>query len=135
MQGEEVKELLLQRFETELAAAAIYKAAIPCTSDVRQRRSWQRELDQIETHAGIVRQLCEHLHVDLDEATPERLVIRGLGQSVVRAIDASISGDRPSARSFAAECVALVGSAECLTLVGRWEEHCLRPAHRWARDG
>lgn len=108
MSDEDVKELLLHRFETEKVAAAIYKAAIPFASDPHQRRSWQHELEQIETHARVVRRLCKQLHIDLNESTLELLEIRGLGQSLVRALDASRTGGRQAAQHFAEECVALV---------------------------
>jgi hypothetical protein len=104
----ELKELLLQAVETEAGGIDVYQTAIQCATNSELRKEWEEYLAQTEHHEEILRDLCETFGIDAAEETPGRLVVRHLGESLVKAMHMALdAGDADAAQIVAAECVVL----------------------------
>jgi rubrerythrin len=106
MKQEQVHELLYQALETELGGIQVYQTALQCAVNAELKTEWQEYLEQTERHAQILRELCATLHLDPDQETPGRRVVRHFGQSLVTAMEMALqAGKREAAQLVAAECV------------------------------
>jgi rubrerythrin len=103
-----VTELLYQALETEQGGIHVYETAIRCAVNDELREEWQGYLDETRTHERIVLTVFEQLGLDPQLDTPGRLVVRHMGQSLVRAMEMAIESGMPEdAQVVAAECVVL----------------------------
>ena len=103
----QLNELLLQALETEIGGVQLYRAAIQCATNDDLRDEWEEYLEQTQRHEQIVRNVFEQLGLDPDLETPGRLVVRHIGESLVKAVTmARASGDAEAAQLVATECVA-----------------------------
>jgi len=108
MNSEQINELLYQALETEVGGQQIYETAISCASNDELKEEWQKYLDETREHERILLETFERLALDPEVETPGRVVVRHLGESLVKAMEmAKKSGTPNAAQLVAAECVVL----------------------------
>jgi rubrerythrin len=108
MKKEQMNELLYQALETELGGVQIYTTALTCAQNEDLKKEWEEYLEQTENHVEIVRGVFEKLSLDPETETPGRLVVRHIGESLVKAMEMAKSAGEPAAAELvAAECVTL----------------------------
>ena len=104
----QINELLLQALETELGGVQIYTTAVTCAVNADLKEEWEKYLKQTTHHVEVVRGVFEKLGLDPEEETPGRLVVRHIGESLVKAMKMAIeAGDPKAAELVACECVVL----------------------------
>jgi len=108
MKDQQLHELLFQAIETEQGGVQIYRTAIECALDGDLKKEWEEYLEQTEKHAAVLQDLIEELGLDPDTETPGRLVVRHIGESLVKAMEMARESDTPDAAQLVAtECVVL----------------------------
>jgi rubrerythrin len=118
MNQEQLHELLYQALETEQGGIQVYQTALQCTVNEELKKEWQEYLEQTEKHEHILRELFDTLHLNPDQETPGRQVVRHIGQSLVTAMEIALSaGKREAAQLVAAECVVVAETKDHLN----WE--------------
>jgi hypothetical protein len=106
MNETQIHELLCQALETEMGGVEIYRTALECALNEELKEEWEEYLEHTEKHVEIVRQIFAKLGLDPEMETPGRLVVRHIGQSLVKAMEmAQESGPPEAAELVAAECV------------------------------
>ena len=116
--NEQLNELLLQALETEMGGVQVYQAALNCVVNEDLSKEWEKYLEQTNRHVEVLRGLCKTFELDPEEETPGRQVVRHLGKSLVKAIEASMeSGEPVAAEIVACECVVLAETKDHLN----WE--------------
>ena len=104
--SEGLKELMCQALETEMGGIQVYRTALRCVVNPELKEEWQEYLEQTENHERIVRDLFGALGLDPETETPGRAVVRGIGQSLVAAMEKALSsGKKEAAQLVACECV------------------------------
>ena len=100
-------ELLLQMLETEQGGVKIYETALRCVVNEDLKGEWEKYLSETTQHVEIVTALIDHFGGDPETDSPGRLVVRHIGQSLVKAMEmARKAGGPPDAPQLvAAECV------------------------------
>src|SRR5258705_9714931 len=102
----QINELLLQVLETEMGGVQIYTTAVTCAVNNDLKEEWEKYLDQTKHHVEVVQGVFEKLGLDPEEETPGRLVVRHIGESLVKAIKMAIdAGDPKAAELVACECI------------------------------
>jgi hypothetical protein len=115
LNGDRLKELLLQALETEMGGVEIYRTALHCASNDDLREEWEKYLEQTEEHVKIVRGLCDRFDVDAEEESPGRLGVRRIGETLVQVMRSALDeGDEESAEIVATECVVLAETKDHL---------------------
>jgi hypothetical protein len=118
MKEEEVHELLYQALETEQGGVQVYQTALRCVVNEDLQKEWEEYLEQTQNHVRIVETVFTRLGLDTDTETPGRLVVRHLGESLVKAMEMAIQAGKPEAAQLvAAECVVLAETKDHLN----WE--------------
>ena len=118
MHQEQLHELLYQALETERGGIHVYQTALQCTVNEELKKEWQEYLEQTETHEHILRELFDTLHLNPEQETPGRQVVRHIGQSLVTAMEMALrAGTREAAQLVAAECVVVAETKDHLN----WE--------------
>ncbi len=118
MKEEEVHELLYQALETELGGVQVYQTAIRCAVNDDLKQEWEEYLEQTQNHVRIVETVFARLELDPEAETPGRLVVRHIGESLVKAMRMALDGGKPEAAEIvAAECVVLAETKDHLN----WE--------------
>jgi len=108
MQDQQLHELLFQAIETEQGGVQIYRTAIECAVNDELKDEWNEYLEQTEQHVAMLQELIEELGLDPETETPGRLVVRHIGESLVKAMEMAREWDRPdTAQLVATECVVL----------------------------
>jgi hypothetical protein len=103
---EPVAELLFQALETEKGGVLVYETALRCVVNDELKGEWEKYLEQTHNHVQVVQGLIEQFGLNPNTETPGRLVVRHIGQSLVRAMEMALaSGEREAAELVAAECV------------------------------
>jgi hypothetical protein len=106
LNNQQLTNLLHECLETELGGVEVYKTALLCAINNDLKQEWEKYLDQTQNHVKIVERLFEQLAINPDADPPGRKVVRLIGQSLVRAMEAALSeGDAEAAQRTAAECV------------------------------
>ncbi len=101
-----LKDLLLQMMETELGGEQVYKKALTCALNEDLKKEWESYLQETLTHQNVVRYMCEQLGLNADEQAPSRVVVKHIGESLVKAMDIALkAGDPAAAQLVACECV------------------------------
>jgi hypothetical protein len=102
----QLEELLYQALETELGGVEVYRTALTCASNEELMEEWQRYLEQTEEHVAILREVFAAVELDADRETPGRVVVRHIGESLVKAMKRALeSAPREAAEIVAAECI------------------------------
>ena len=118
MKDEEIRELLYQALETELGGVQVYTTALRCVVNEDLKKEWEKYLEQTENHVRIVENVFSRLGLDTEEETPGRLVVRHIGESLVKAMKMALDAGKPEAAELvAAECVVLAETKDHLN----WE--------------
>ena len=104
---DQFNELLLQMLETEQGGVKVYETALRCVQNDELKEEWEKYLAETTQHVEIVTGLVEHFGGDPDAETPGRLVVRHIGQSLVKAMEMALKAGGPpeAAQLVAAECV------------------------------
>ncbi len=118
MKDEGVRELLYQALETELGGVQVYKTALRCAVNDDLKTEWEEYLEQTQNHVRIVENVFTRLELDPEAETPGRLVVRHIGNSLVKAMEMALDAGKPqAAQVVAAECVVLAETKDHLN----WE--------------
>jgi hypothetical protein len=118
MKDEKLRELLYQALETEQGGVQVYETALRCVVNEDLKKEWQEYLEQTRTHVQVVENLFTQLSLDPETETPGRLVVRHIGQSLVRAMEMALDAGKPEAAQIvAAECIVLAETKDHLN----WE--------------
>jgi rubrerythrin len=118
MKDEEVRELLYQALETELGGVQVYQTALRCAVNDDLMKEWEEYLEQTQNHVRIVEKVFSRLNLDPKAETPGRLVVRHIGEALVKAMEMALDGGKPAAAQLvAAECVVLAETKDHLN----WE--------------
>jgi rubrerythrin len=118
MKDVEVRELLYQALETEQGGVEIYETALRCAVNDDLKREWQEYLDQTRTHVQVVENLFTRLSLDPETESPGRLVVRHIGQALLKAMEMALDAGKPeAAQVVAAECIVLAETKDHLN----WE--------------
>jgi rubrerythrin len=144
MHKEQIAELLYQAYETEEGGVKIYETALECVQNDDLREEWEEYLEQTREHVEIVREAMETFGLDPETETPGRLVVRHIGESLVKAMEmARDSGVPGAAQIVATECVVLAETKDHLNweLIGMTAEElkgdegkALKQAHKKVED-
>jgi len=115
MKKDQLNELLYQALETELGGVQIYTVALRCAVNDDLKEEWEKYLDQTKNHVQIVQDTMELLGLDTDVETPGRLVVRHIGESLVKAMEMALeSGEKGAAQLVASESVTLAETKDHL---------------------
>jgi hypothetical protein len=118
MKHEEVHELLYQALETELGGVQVYQTAVRCAVNDDLKQEWEEYLEQTQNHVRIVENVFSRLELDPEVETPGRMIVRHIGESLVKAMEMALDGGKPEAAQIvAAECVVLAETKDHLN----WE--------------
>ena len=106
LRKEQFSDLLGQMLETEMGGVLVYDTALRCAVNEELRAEWEKYLEQTKEHVDIVTGLIEHFGGDPAAETPGRLIVRHIGQSLVKAMEMALSEGEPGAAQIVAtECV------------------------------
>jgi rubrerythrin len=106
MKREQLTELLYQALETEMGGIKVYETALGCAQNGDLEEEWQEYLEQTRRHVQVVRGIFDAFDLDPEADTPGRLVVRHIGESLVKAMEmARQAGSPEAAQLVAAECV------------------------------
>ena len=145
MSKEQIAELLYQALETEKGGVQIYETAVRCAVNEDLKEEWEEYLQQTQRHVEIVEGLFETFGLDPETDTPGRLVVRYIGESLVKAMEMGMdAGNADAAQIVAAECIALAETKDHLNwqLMGQLakkkltgdEAKALKAAHEEVED-
>jgi hypothetical protein len=144
MKQEQRNELLLQALETEQGGVKIYTTAIKCAVNEDLKKEWTEYLDQTKHHVEVVEGIFDGLGLDKEVESLGRLVVRHIGEALVKAMEMALdSGEKDAAQIVAAECVTLAETKDHLNweLIGQAGKKetgeagkALRSAHEEVED-
>jgi hypothetical protein len=121
-----LRELLYETLETELGNVDVYKTALLCAVDTDLKAEWQKYLHETENHVQVVLRIFDNLKLDPDEETAGRHVVRHIGESLVEAMELSLSaGNAEASQRVAAERIVEAETKDQLNweLLSRLAEH------------
>jgi ferritin-like metal-binding protein YciE len=102
----QVNELLIQALETEMGGVQVYETALRCVQNEELKEEWEKYLEQTRKHVQVMREVCERIGIDPEQETPGRMVVRHIGQSLVKAMEMALQNGEPAAAELVAcECV------------------------------
>src|SRR5437868_13380788 len=130
MKTKQVEELILQALEHEKGGVEVYTAALQCVVNGQLREEWERYLEQTRTHVSTLEDVCQQMGINPQQDSPGREVVRGLGQSLVQAMDQARSGGEAAAAEIvAAECGVFAETKDHLDweLLGKCAEQLKGP--------
>ena len=130
MKTKQVEELILQALEHEKGGVEVYTAALQCVVNGKLREEWERYLEQTRTHVSALEDVCQQMGINPQQDSPGREVVRGLGQSLVQAMDQARSGGEAAAAEIVAcECVVFAETKDHLDweLLGKCAEQLKGP--------
>lgn len=106
MNAKQRDELLYQAFETEIGGVQVYATALTCALNKDLKEEWEKYFEQTQRHVEVMQEVLEKLGLDPQLETPGRLVVRNIGESLVKTMEmAKAGGDPKAAELVAAECV------------------------------
>jgi rubrerythrin len=115
MDDKQIKELMLQSLEHEKGGVLVYEAALKCARNKELRAEWARYHSETEEHVRILVGACEALGLNPEEQTPGRSIVRGIGGSLVAAMEKALAAGDPSAAEIVAcECVVFAETKDHL---------------------
>ena len=100
MKREQVRELLYQGLEAELGGTQVYETALRCVQNDELKDEWEKYLEQTKAHVEIVRGLFEIFRLDPEAMTPGGVVVRHLGESLVKAMEMALQAGPAEAASW-----------------------------------
>jgi len=126
MKQSQMKELLLQSLEHERGGIHVYETAMKCVVNKGLAKEFGKYLDQTREHERILMQVFKKLELDPEEASPGRAVVKMLGESLVKAMNAALTEGTPDAAELVAcECVVLAETKDHADweLIAKCAEH------------
>jgi len=106
MNREHLTELLYQSLETEMGGARVYETALRCVQNEELKEEWEEYLEQTKTHVQVMLGVFNAFGLDSEAETPGRLVLRHIGESLVKAMELALQAGSPEAAELVAcECV------------------------------
>jgi hypothetical protein len=118
LNGDQVRELVLQALQTEQGGIEVYETAVECAMNDDLREEWSKYLEQTRHHEQVVLDLCDSLGIDPKQESAGRDVVRHIGESLVQAMRKARAEAEPAAAQLvAAECVVLAETKDHLN----WE--------------
>jgi rubrerythrin len=131
MRDERINELVFQALETELGGVQIYETALRCAQNDDLRKEWEKYREQTTRHVELITGVVEAFGLDTSTETPGRLVVRHIGESLVRAMEMALeAGDPAAAEVVAAECVVQAETKDHLNWELLQEAAAKLPAER-----
>jgi hypothetical protein len=127
--NEQVMELILQSLEHEKGGVEIYETALKCAVNEDLKEEWSRYLEETQHHVEVLSNVCAALGLDSEMETPGVLVVRHIGQSLVKAMEmARKEGQPDAAQLVACECVVLAETKDHLDweLIGKCGEKLMK---------
>ena len=115
-------ELLLQSLEHEKGGVQIYEAALKCAVNEELKEEWEKYLEETTHHVDVLTEACGTLGIDAAMETPGVLVVRHVGESLVKAMEMALRAGKPEAAQLVAcECVVLAETKDHLDweLIGK----------------
>ena len=104
----EVNHLILDALEHERGGVRVYETAIECVQNDDLRKEWTKYLSETESHVAVLTDLCRELGLDPERTTPAREIVKALGASLVKAMQAAKRGGNADvAQLVACDCVVL----------------------------
>ena len=125
MNEKQLNELLYQALETELGGVQVYTTAIRCAENEELKEEWEKYLEQTRNHVRIVQGVMETLGLDREKETSGRMIVRHIGESLVKSMEMALeSGEPGAAQLVAAEAVVLAETKDHLNwhLIGEAAE-------------
>lgn len=111
----QLESLLLQALETEQGGLQVYDTALRCAQDGKLREEWTGYREETANHERILLQVLFRFGIEESRETPDRLVVRHIGESLVAAMEEALrSGNPGAAQLVAAECVTLAETKDHL---------------------
>jgi rubrerythrin len=108
-----VKELLLQSLEHEIGGVKVYETALKCVVNEDLKGEWEKYHQETERHVQVLQDVFAQMQLDPDEQTPGRNIVREMGQSLVKAMEAALAtGEQEAAQCVACECVVLAETTD-----------------------
>jgi hypothetical protein len=108
MESKQLKELLLQSLEHEMGGVKVYQTALKCAQNEELREEWEKYEQETETHVQILHDVFSALHLDPEEQSPGRTIVREMGMRLVRSMEEALqAGDPAAAQLMACECVTM----------------------------
>lgn len=106
MNRESLTELLYQALETEMGGTKVYETALRCVQNEELKEEWEEYLDQTQNHVQVMLGVFDAFRLDPEAETPGRLVVRHIGESLVKAMEMALQAAPPEAAELVAcECV------------------------------
>lgn len=130
MKEQQLNELILQALEHELGGVQVYENAVACAINPSLREEWEKYLDQTRMHVEVLRHVCAAFGLDPDHQIPGRIVVRSLGEALVKAMHMAIDAGNPEAAQLVAcEAVVLAETKDHLNweLLGKCAERLKGP--------
>ena len=90
----EVEELFLAALETELTLVAVCRAGVHAAAEVELRERWRDLLNDATQHVGDLTHVCREAGIDPGMDTPEREIVRLIGQAVTAAVERAFKPDQ-----------------------------------------
>ena len=110
MKREHLTELLYQGLETEMGGTRVYETALRCVQNEELKEEWEEYLEQTKTHVQVMLGVFNAFGLDSEAETPGRLVLRHIGESLVKAMELALQAGSPEAAELVAcECVVEAG--------------------------
>ena len=94
---EQLQELILQSLEHERGGIQVYENALQCVVNDDLKEEWEEYLEQTHKHEEKLINVCEALGIDPEQPSPGREIIRGMGTSLVEAMQKARAASRVSA--------------------------------------
>lgn len=107
MKTKQLEELILQSLEHEMGGVKIYEAAVACAINSDLKEEWEKYLQQTTTHVQILEEVCGVMKIDAHLQTPGRLIVRTMGEGLLKGIKLAQTGDHEAAQLVACEAVVL----------------------------
>lgn len=120
--NEQVIELLLQSLEHERGGMEVYETALKCAVNEDLKEEWEGYLEETAHHVEVLTDVCGTLGIDAAKETPGVLVVRHIGESLVKAMEMALqAGTLEAAQLVACECVVLAETKDHLDweLIGK----------------
>jgi hypothetical protein len=127
--SEQVSELVLQSLEHEKGGVEVYETALKCAVNEDLEEEWEKYLEETRHHVEVLTGACETLGIDPAMETPGVLIVRHMGQSLVKAMQMALKAGKPEAAQLVAcECVVLAETKDHLDweLIGKCGEKLLK---------
>lgn len=115
MDTDQLNELILQSLEHERGGMLVYQTALECVQNDELREEFEKYLDETKHHVEVMEELCEAFGLELEQKSPGRQIVHGLGAALVAAMkQAKAAGDPAAAELVACECVVIAETKDHL---------------------